>query len=245
MLRLLHFNDNKNQIKGDRLYKIIPIIETLRKKFKKIFKPSQKLCIDESIVEWKGRLSFKQFIPSKRHRFGIILFVLCDCETGYLLDFIVYCGQQSHIDTLDNLGVSGSVITTLLKQYYKKGHIVYMDNWYTSPTLLKYLSSKKVGACGTVKANRKGMPNLCKKLKRGECKLAITKKSKILACKWEDKRDVLMLSTIHKHQMKNINKYDKLQIKPNCILDYNNNMGLVDKTDMMMSFNGTIRKSVK
>lgn len=163
LLRLLHFNDNKNQIKGDRLYKIIPIIETLRKKFKTIFKPSQKLCIDVSIVEWKGRLSFKQFIPSKRHRFGIQLFVLCDCETGYLLDFIVYCGQQSHIDTLDNLGVSGSVITTLLKQYYKKGHIVYMDNWYTSPILLKYLSSKKVGACGTVKANRKGMPNLCKK----------------------------------------------------------------------------------
>jgi len=245
LLRLLHFNDNKNQIKGDRLYKITPIIETLRKKFKKIFKPSQKLCIDESIVEWKGRLSFKQFIPSKRHRFGIKLFVLCDCETGYLLDFIVYCGQQSHIDTLDNLDVSGSVITTLMKQYYKKGHIVYMDNWYTSPTLLKHLSSKKVGACGTVKANRKGMPNLCKKLKRGECKLAITKKSKILACKWKDKRDVLMLSTIHKHQMKKINKNDKLQIKPNCILDYNTNMGLVDKTDMMMSFNGTIRKSVR
>ncbi|XP_025197027.1 piggyBac transposable element-derived protein 4-like [Melanaphis sacchari] len=111
--------------------------------------------------------------------------------------------------------------------------------------VLKHLSSKKVGACGTDKANRKGMPNLCKNLKRGECKLAITKKSKILAFKWKDKRDVLMLSTTHKHQMKKINKNDKLQIKPNCILDYNTNMGLVDKTDMTMSFNGTIRKSVK
>lgn len=86
LLRLLHFNDNLNQIKGDRLHKVRPIIESLKKKFKTIFKPNQKLYIDESIVEWKGRLSFKQYIPSKRHRFGIKMFILCDCASGYLLD---------------------------------------------------------------------------------------------------------------------------------------------------------------
>ena len=61
-----------------------------------------------------------------------------------------------------------------------------MDNWYTTPTLLKHLSSENVGACETVKPNRKCELNLSKKLKRGECKLAITNKSKILACKWKD-----------------------------------------------------------
>jgi len=81
ILRLLHFTDNFNQIPGDRIYKIKPVIETLRKKFKNSSSPGQKMCIDESIVEWKGRLCFKQFIHSKRHRFGIKLFVLCDCES--------------------------------------------------------------------------------------------------------------------------------------------------------------------
>jgi len=75
-----------------------------------------------------------------------------------------------------------------MKPYYKKGHMVYMDNWYTSPTLLKHLSSKNVCACGTFKPNRKGMLNLSKQLKRGECKLAITKRFNILACKWKNKR---------------------------------------------------------
>ena len=46
---------------------------------------------------YKGRLTFKQYIPSKRSRFGIKLFVLCDCKTGTILDFIVYTGTDIDI----------------------------------------------------------------------------------------------------------------------------------------------------
>lgn len=63
--RILHLNDNLNLCPRDRLVMIDTVIETLRKHFKSIFIPYQKLCIDESIVEWKGRLLFKQYIPSK------------------------------------------------------------------------------------------------------------------------------------------------------------------------------------
>ncbi|KAF0747901.1 Uncharacterized protein FWK35_00022580 [Aphis craccivora] len=164
------------------------------------------MCIDESIVEWKGRLCFKQFIPSKRHRFGIKLFVLCDCESGYILDFLVYTGAQTQIDLIESLGMSGSVVSTLMKPYFHKGHIIYLDNW-------------------------KGMPKLYQKLKPGECVYGISKKSKLLALKWKDKRDVFILSSIHNHKMKIINTPRKTTSKPNSILDYNNNMGLVDKSD--------------
>lgn len=33
-----------------------------------------------------------------------------------------------------------------------------MDNFYSSPTLFKKLENKHIGACGTVKFNREGMP---------------------------------------------------------------------------------------
>jgi hypothetical protein len=97
LLRLLHFSDNKNPREGDRLYKIKPIIDHLRTKFSQMFSPFQDLCIDESLTLFKGRLLFKQYIPSKRHRFGIKTFVICDCETGYVLDFIVYTGATTEI----------------------------------------------------------------------------------------------------------------------------------------------------
>jgi hypothetical protein len=56
------------------------------------FSPFQDLVIDKSMALFKGRLMFKQYIKTKRHKFGIKLYVLCDCETGYVLDFIVYTG---------------------------------------------------------------------------------------------------------------------------------------------------------
>jgi hypothetical protein len=142
LLRVLHFSNNRNQIPGDRLFKIKTIIESLRKKFSSTYQPHQKVCVDESIVEWKGRLQFKQYIPSKRHRFRIKLFVLCDCKSGFVLDFLIYTGDNSHITINETLKLSGSVISTLMEPYVNKGHIIYMDNWYSSPTLFEYLLKK-------------------------------------------------------------------------------------------------------
>ena len=88
LLRALHFS--RIAVAEDPLRKIRPIIAALLKKFSLIFSPYQDLCIDESLVHWKGRLSFKQYIPSKRHRFGIKIFVICDVKTGYILNYIVY-----------------------------------------------------------------------------------------------------------------------------------------------------------
>lgn len=248
ILRLLHFCDNRNQTSGNRLFKIDTIIESLRIKFRSVFKPYQNVCVDESIVEWKGRLKFKQYIHSKRHRFGIKLFVLCDCKTGFVLDYLVYNGDDKHIKFNESLQQSGSVISTLMEPYLNKGHIIFMDNWYTSPLLYQYLLENNTGACGTVRFKRKGMPTFQKKLTPGQCVTATTKD--MMTCKWKDKRDVHMLSTVHKPKMINkvTNKKDRsgnLIKKPECILDYNSNMGLIDKSDMQTSFNNTSRKSMK
>ena len=51
-----------------------------------------------------------------------------------------------------------SVALTLLQGLEHRGHDVYMDNYYSSPTLYKKLKEKGFGACGTVRADRQGMP---------------------------------------------------------------------------------------
>ena len=93
LLKFPHFNDNANQSDGDKLYKIRPIMQHLKDKFRRTMIPYGNLCIDESLMLWKGRLHFKQYIPSKRHRFGIKIFIFCDCRTGFLLDFAIYVGS--------------------------------------------------------------------------------------------------------------------------------------------------------
>lgn len=204
ILHMLHFTDNAEQIRGDSFHKLRGVFEKIKTAFAHKFSPFQNLVIDESLVLFKGRLLFKQFIKTKRHRFGIKLFLLCDCETGYILDFIVYTGKQTEIELYQDLGVSGSVVTTLMQPYLDKGHSLFTDNWYTSPALSTYLFQHKTNSCGTVRANRKNMPNLSGNLKMGETTSMAS--DNILAVRWKDRREVNMLTTFHNDQMIQLDK---------------------------------------
>ena len=86
ILRFMHFANNEVISNTNRLEKIKSIIDDFKRKFPNCLNPAKNLCVDESLVLWKGRLGFKQYMPSKRHRFGIKLFQLVDCETKFILD---------------------------------------------------------------------------------------------------------------------------------------------------------------
>uniref|UniRef100_A0A674EYF1 PiggyBac transposable element-derived protein domain-containing protein n=1 Tax=Salmo trutta TaxID=8032 RepID=A0A674EYF1_SALTR len=248
LLRCLHFVNNATAILSDPLYKIRIVLISLTSAFGRVFVPYKDLCIDESLMLWKGRLAFRQYIPSKRHRFGVKFFVMCDVKTGFVQDIIVYTGSTTDIKHYEGLGVSGSVVMTMLAPHLGKGHTLYVDNWYSSPTLFQHLLSNSTGACGTVRSNRKGMPAFgCRKMQRGE--VEFQENGQQLAVKWHDKRDVHVLSTVHTATMSATGKVDHLtgerKIKPDCVLDYNLKMGAVDKADMINSFVECTRKTTK
>ena len=125
--RFIHFADNNYQDVDDRLWKIRPVMKMVLKLFSKYFKPNQKLVIDESLVLFKGRLIFKQYIQTKRHKFGIKLFVCCDCKSGMVLDLIIYTGTGVDIDVKDELGISGAVVKALMDPYLDAARILYTD----------------------------------------------------------------------------------------------------------------------
>ena len=168
ILHYMHFANNEDIARNDRLEKSRPIIDDFKRKFRNCMNPTQNLCIDESLLLWKGRLDFKQYMPSKRHRFGIKLFQLVDCETKFILDFIVHTGSTAEYQVISELRLSGSVVMELMKRYLNKEHHLYVDNWYTGPALFELLHRNKTGAYGTVRKNRHGLPPLSTKLKRGD-----------------------------------------------------------------------------
>jgi hypothetical protein len=245
ILRYLHFADNNIEEEG-KLRKIQPIVEYLRNKFEMAVIPWENLCIDESLMLWKGRLSFKQYIPSKRHRFGVKLFMLCDCDTKFILNFVVYIGAETEIDNHPDVGMAGSVVLTLMKNYLKKSHTLFVDNWFSSPILFERLLEQKTKACGTVRKNRSGMPSFGK-LAKGQQTYQTT--GELLALKWMDKREVHMLTTAHEPVIVETEKNDKETgrkiKKPLCIAQYNKNMRAVDQVDMQNSFSECLRKTVK
>ena len=126
------------------------------------FKPYRNLCIEESLLLWKSRLFFKQYIPTKCICLSIKLYILCDAPTRYILKIFVYVGRKE-IEYTHN-DKSESIKTSLLDAYLDKGHIFDLDNFYSSLALYAHLFSRHTGAFGTVRIYRKEMPKFTKKI---------------------------------------------------------------------------------
>ena len=87
-----------------------------------------------SLVKFKGRVAFRQFIPSKRARFGLKFFALCD-KSGYFYDPIVYHGKlRAPLPITDQLGAAGALVIALMDNLLDRGHQLCLDN-FTHPAI--------------------------------------------------------------------------------------------------------------
>ncbi|KAF5282321.1 hypothetical protein FQR65_LT14375 [Abscondita terminalis] len=236
ILKMLRFVNHSEVNTEDRLYKIRTILDAILKNIKSCLYPDKELSIDEAMILWRGRLVFRQYIPSKRHKYGIKLYELTTHD-GYILNIIVYTGKGS-LKTAD-------VVKQFTKDYLGKGHVLYMDNFYNSVDLAETLFKEQTHVVGTLREDILENPKemLKRKLKKGD---AIWKrKGPVLVTKWKDKRDVRMISTKHKHIMTEIvGKRGGTKLKPDCVLDYNKHMSGIDRADQMLYYS-TPRKTLR
>lgn len=248
LLRMIHFatdEDNPN----DRLRKVRNIISYLNTKFKCARVADENIVIDESMVPWRGRLVFRQYNPGKRHRYGIKIYKLCGND-GYTYSFMVYAGKNSAISGEQSTCMSHAsrVVLELSEYYLNSGRTITTDNFYTSFELAKLLLDKRTHLVGTIRKNRKGLPKalVTKKLARGEVIGKQERRTGITIMKWKDKRDVLMLSTKHGLQTRNVtNRRGKEIQKPAVILAYNSAKQGIDLSDQMASYFSPLRRTVR
>ena len=265
ILKILHFNDNlhpnydPNAEDRDKLHKVRPIIDELRRSFKTVWSPERNLSVDESLVLYKGRLQFRQYIKTKRARFGIKLYELTTSD-GITLDFLVYCGKGMfhNDDPNSDMPTTERIPSVLMAPYLGKGHVLYTDNWYTSPTLASFLLSKQTYLCGTVKSNRKHFPKniVNHQLEKGTAVFMKRCSGRpMICCKFRALKDkangqpkvVHMLSTFHDAIVGKTGKVDHKSgveiVKPCLTIEYNKHMGGVDRVDQQLHSYNFLRKS--
>ena len=246
----LHFADNEEFDPGThpnpKLNKIWPVCCKFLENCQSLYTPSQDVTIDESLMMYKGRLGWVQYIPLKRARFGIKFFMLCESSSGYAYDFIIYTGATSVFDPeFESLPVSSQVVMTLMKPLLNQGYCLIVDNYYTSPELADILVSNNTDIYGTLRLNQKELPVGMKqeKLRKGE--ISAYTRGKLLALKWKDKKDVSLLSSIHNAEMVDVATRTGNIKKPKVVMDYNNTMGGVDRVDQHLATYPTTRKRGK
>ena len=94
-----HLNDSSKQPPRDspdydKLYKIRPLLDKVISAFKSVYIPQQNISIDESIIGFKGRLSFIQYMPKKPTKWGVKAWVLAESSTGYVWNLRLYTGKH-------------------------------------------------------------------------------------------------------------------------------------------------------
>lgn len=121
-------------------------------RFKSVYSPNPEISIDESLIAHKGNLIWKQYIPSKRSRFGIKLFQLCESESSYIWNSIIYTGKMTVFSTeYESYGLSTKSVLSLMHDLKNQGYLLTKENFYTSPELAELLIHCKTDICGTLK----------------------------------------------------------------------------------------------
>ncbi|XP_050516259.1 piggyBac transposable element-derived protein 4-like [Diabrotica virgifera virgifera] len=245
IMRCLHFAENVKEnepVPVDRLYKVRPLLDHFNNKMKTVYYPGKYLSLDESMILWKGKLVFKQYLPKKRHKYGVKLYMLTEADST-ILDIHIYAGAG---DATAGKSHTERVVLHLMRNFFDHGHSLHMDNYYNSYNLAKLLLDKNSFCTGTLRKDRKGCPKnvVDAKLKKGQTKSMYL--NNVMVGKWRDKRDIIYISTEYKNEMVTVrNRRGDEKIKPLPIIQYNKYMGGVDLQDQMSSYYPPTRKTLR
>ena len=159
--QFLHFADStRTPARGengyDRLYKVRAVLNAVLENSQRCYSPNKHIAIDEGMIAFKGRLSFRQYMPAKPTKYGIKVWMAADSKNGYVINHDVYLGSEEGVRRIHGLGYD--VVMKMIQPYMNKNHHVYFDNFFSSPVLLEHLELQQTYACSTVRCNRKGLP---------------------------------------------------------------------------------------
>ncbi len=115
--------------------------------------------------------------------------------------FFIYEGKSPVAQAEQTKGLSyESAMALVDEKMLGTGYKLYVDNFYTSPSLFRDLLQKGIWACGTIRSNRVGFPQatdnrLPRNAPRGSIRWI--RNDKLLFVEWKDTREVLMCSSFH------------------------------------------------
>lgn len=252
--QFLHFEDMNKPNISDKIWKLRPLTDHLKKKFLKHFHAEQNLSYDESMIEYYGRHGMKQCLKQKPVPFGYKVWSLCT-PAGYLANFEIYQGKNPRSKTLyeEQYGKCIAPLFNMIDDF--EDHIralpfsFYFDNLFTGIPALLQLKSLGYNGTGTIRENR--LPDGCplkqkkketKKLGRGFMTGKSVNALDIHVTKWVDNSVVTVASSVYgMNPVTTALRYSSAEQKkvevsrPLVVAKYNQCMGGVDRMDENIS----------
>lgn len=234
-IRLCRFDDKttRDQRKpSDNMAHVREMFDTFNATLTKPYVPSPCLTVDEQLVTFRGRARFKVFIPSKPGKYGILLRMMTDASSRYVLNILPYAGKPDD-GQREPAGSAQRLVHKLVLPYKGSGRNVTMDRFYTSVELAEDLLKDKLTIVGTMNASRRDIPDKMRPNKiRAELSSSFifTRDLTMVSYVPKKNKSVILLSSMH--HAKEISNEDHR--KPEIILFYNSTKGGVDIVDQMV-----------
>lgn len=152
-----------------RLQLISCYLDYINSKFLNHFIPSENICVGESVIKFKGQVSFITSNSKKPTKWGIKIYTLADSNTGYIRGILPYYGvvaaqQLMRPDLPESARIPLHLYQMLLgKIPDTQGHHMFTDRYYTSYTLAQELYKMKCHLTGIIQTNKKESPNTIRK----------------------------------------------------------------------------------
>ncbi|XP_038072683.1 piggyBac transposable element-derived protein 4-like isoform X2 [Patiria miniata] len=242
ILAVMCFDDKSTRTQRKQTDKFAPIrdvFEMFRSTLIRHFSPSDSLTVGEQLLAFRGRCSFKQYMPKKPAKYGLKFWTAVDSRTHYTYNMQPYVKEQGQRET--QLGAR--VVKDMVEPVYGTGRNVTTDNFFTSKALADYLWTKNMTLVGMIKDNRKEVPD---DMRKGQTRdrpvksshFRFTSTNTLVSFVPKQYRNVLLLSSMHHDATTNPRSK-----KPEIIDFYNSTKAGVDAVDQMCSVYNCARTS--
>lgn len=230
ILRVIRFDNPTIRNRKDKIAPIRDIFEDFIKNCQKAYSPSESVTIDEQLVTFRGRCSFRMYIPSKPGRYGIKIWALCDSKNAYLYNAKIYAGKEGNVTEVNQ---GENVVKTLMMPLYKTGRNVTTDNFFTSLNLARFLLTQKLTIVGTVRKNKTFLPLSFQSPKgdQGNVEFLFQKDHMLVKMNPKKNKSVVLLSSQHSSPT-----IDDDTSKPEIITYYNSTKAGVDTLDQVVRY---------
>ncbi|XP_050527851.1 piggyBac transposable element-derived protein 4-like [Daktulosphaira vitifoliae] len=236
LLRAMRFDDigtRAQRKQFDKLAAIRSIFDEFVLRCENYYTVGANVTIDEMLESFRGRCSFRVYIPSKPNKYGIKIQALVDSSTFYTSKMEVYVGTQPD-GPYKCENDPASVVKRLIAPITKTGRNITMDNWYNSiPLAIDLLKNHNTTVVGTLRKNKREIP-LCfldtKKRQLNSTMFDYDKDILLTSYVPKKNKNVLLISTMHEQ---GVIDPESEKRKPEVITYYNSTKSGVDCVDEM------------
>lgn len=237
LLRIVSFDEKATRDERrvyDKLTAVRDMWEAFNKRLSAMWEPSSHVTIDEQLITFRGRVTFRIYNKSKPGRYGMLIRWICDSSYRYAVKGIPYCGVPA-VGTSEakEMNKSNNIVRQLVEPIKGSGRGVTCDRFYTDIELAEDLYRNfNLTMTGTMQSNRRHIPEAIKDVKNREPKSSVfcfSDNCTMVSYCPKKNRNVIMASTEHHDAAIS----DEDHKKPEIIMHYNATKFGVDTVDQM------------